>query len=64
LFPNFYGNSQPYRAFTLIHEGIHHFTGWDDPTVFSRFRLYGLKLPGSGYGTGGITDWLQGGCRK
>jgi RHS repeat-associated protein len=62
LLPNFYGNSQSYQAFTLIHEGIHRFTGWTDQQVFNKFSSYGLNPPSTGYGTGGITDWLRGGC--
>jgi len=63
LFPNFYGNDPTYQAFTLIHEGIHRFTGWSDAQVFMNFGPSGLQPPGSGYGTGNITSWLQGGCK-
>lgn len=63
LFPNFYGTDQSYQAFILVHEEVHRFTGWSDSQIFSNFAPFGLVPPESGYGTGGFTTWLQGGCK-
>jgi hypothetical protein len=62
LFPNFYGLSPAQQGFALVHEGIHHFTRWDDPTVFQKFRTSGLRQANTG--THDITLWIQGGCRQ
>jgi hypothetical protein len=61
LFPNFYGAGTAGQIFTLIHEGIHHFTKWTDPTVFTKFRSSGLRQVNPG--THDITNWIQGGCK-
>jgi hypothetical protein len=61
LFPNFFTlTSRSYQEFVIIHEGVHHYTGWDDPTVFTNFYSYGLRnLTGA---TSDFTDWIQNGC--
>ena len=61
LWPNFYGLDATTQSFVLVHEGIHHFTGWLDSQVFSNFAAYGLKQTNPG--TGDITVWIQGGCK-
>jgi RHS repeat-associated protein len=60
LWPNFYGNPYQYQMFTLVHEGIHHFTGWSDDQVFQKFYSSGLRQ--TNFGTGDITNWIQKGC--
>ncbi len=62
LLPNFYRLSRTTQSFTLVHEGIHHFTGWTDSQVFQRFSSFGLTQMNN-FGTSEITDWIQGGCK-
>ena len=65
LFPNFYGapghyTSDLFREAVVTHEGIHHFTGWLDATVFTNFYSSGLRNPDGT--TNDITLWIQAKC--
>jgi RHS repeat-associated protein len=60
LFPNFYGDSVSYGLGVIVHEGIHHFTGWTDDQVFQHFFKSGLRHPNPG--TDDITNWIKNGC--
>jgi hypothetical protein len=62
-FPNFYGSSQPYRAFTLIHEGIQYFTGGMIILYLVDLAAMALSRPaaateraGSRTGCGGLSE--------
>ncbi len=60
LLPNFYGLSAPYGLSVLVHEGIHHFTGWGHEQIFKQFYNAGLRHTNPG--SGDITDWIKNGC--
>jgi hypothetical protein len=65
LFPNFYGfpgayTTETFKEFVVTHEGIHHYTGWSDSTVFANFYNAGLRNPT--LQTNDITLWLTAGC--
>jgi hypothetical protein len=61
LFPNFYPTASGFPAgfqeSILTHEGVHHYTGWDDTTVANNFNITPV-----GYGTQFISDWIKRGC--
>jgi hypothetical protein len=57
FYPTKYGFPAGYQESVLTHEGIHHYTGWDDSTVTSNFGI----TPGS-YGTEYISNWIAQGC--
>lgn len=73
LLPNFYptgaGFPAGFQSFVLIHEGVHHFTGWLDyhsastpnvPDFVNTFANYGYRnITGQ---TNDFTVWLQSGC--
>jgi hypothetical protein len=71
VFINFYptksGFAFPsFREFVLIHEGLHHYTGWYDfpKAGFSDFKtkFYNSGYRNNGSTTGPFTDWLHAGC--
>jgi RHS repeat-associated protein len=57
LLPYFYTESTTDQAFTLIHEGLHLYTGATDASLQNA-----LHIPIS-YNTHNITSFIQGGCR-
>jgi hypothetical protein len=57
FYPTMYGFTAGTQESVLTHEGIHHYTGWDDITVANR-----LNITPVGYGTQFISDWVQRGC--
>jgi hypothetical protein len=57
FYPTKYGFTAGYQESVLTHEGIHHYTGWDDSTVTNSFGI----TPGS-YGTEYISNWIARGC--
>ena len=68
LFPNFYGGppvqytGEPFRKAVVTHEGIHHYTGWGDSTVFTMFYNSGLRNYLGGNNTEDISVWINRGC--
>ena len=71
LFPNFYptkvGLLAGFQSSVLIHEGVHHFTGWLDfsdgsttPNFIAVFQPYGYRNT-SGT-TGDFSNWILAGC--
>ncbi len=74
LFPNFYpyhGQTANFQEWVLIHEGLHHFTGWADypnqggtPTNANDFetKFYSLGYTNQTSNTGLFTDWLTASC--
>ncbi len=45
----------------LLHEDLHAYTGWDDPTLFQKFKRFGLVQRNPG--TNDITVWLSKDCK-
>ena len=58
LLPRFYGETPTAQAFTLIHEGLHVYTGANDPSLQNALHI--PVIPGYSQN---ITTFLQGGCR-
>ncbi len=69
LFPNFYpypGQTANFQEFVLIHEGLHHFTGWGDYTSKNgadfETQFYGGGYRRTNPGSGDFTVWLMNSC--
>ena len=58
FYPTKYGFPANFQSSILIHEGLHHFTGWTDTTLTSRFNLTPTQTGGTGY----VSEWILGGC--
>ena len=73
IWPNFYGVNRQlpfphFQEFVLVHEGIHHFTGWSDfydsnrPNTANFVDKFGSVGYSPGSTSGCFTDWIDAGC--